>query len=384
MKYFAYQIEKNSCGFACANMLLAYYHKNKELIFGEFVKLASLLDVKKYLENNGLKTTGVKIERKYLDKVFNNSIAHIIEGENKHFVVLKKIGKKYIKLYDPSRGLRIIKKESFFEIFDGILLIVEEVNKLDKKIKVKKNRCFTISFIFSLIIDFLIVYLFTYIVKTNDLFLVLLLSSIILINFVFKFLIIFGYNSYLDKYLVEPYVNKFDIKTLELFVNYKTNLIQSKFKKISYFLISIFGLLLLLINSIFNFIILFELIAFIIIKTTIIRRYLLLKKEESYRIQRKYLFNKKENYRNLNKISKKYALAVILYYILIIVIIFITILLIGKSDDKFSLSYIIFSMMTTLTIFELFNRYLYSINEEKDNLNLLKNRIYKLLMQIKK
>ena len=276
MKYFIYQTENNGCGLACAKMLLGYYHRNKRYLFDEHEKISSLLDIKRYLEKRGLKTTGVKVERKYFNKDFNNSIAHIIEGENKHFVVLKKIGKKYIKIYDPKRGLRIIKKESFFNIFDGILLIVEDVCKHTCSFKEKKNISYSIAYISSLVIDFSIVYFFTYIINTKNLFLVLLLSLIALINFAFKLLIVFGFNSYLDKKIIEPYINSLDLSQLELFVKYKSELLQNKFKKISYLLISIFGMVLLTINSIFNLVILFEIITFIILKKGVIKTYLLL------------------------------------------------------------------------------------------------------------
>ena len=376
MKYFIYQTENNGCGLACAKMLLGYYHRNKRYLFDEHEKISSLLDIKRYLDKRGLKTTGVKVERKYFNKDFNNSIAHIIEGENKHFVVLKKIGKKYIKIYDPKRGLRIIKKESFFNIFDGILLIVEDVCKHTCSFIEKKNISYSIAYISSLVIDFSIVYFFTYIINTKNLFLVLLLSLIALINFAFKLLIVFGFNSYLDKKIIEPYINSLDLSQLELFVKYKSELLQNKFKKISYLLISIFGMVLLTINSIFNLVILLEIIIFIILKKWVIKIYLLLKKEDGYHIQRNYLSDRKNNYVLLNKISNRYAFMSIFYYILIIIVLFITIVIIGKIDNKFSLSYILFSVMSALTIYELINRYLYLLEDGKDNLNLLKNKVY--------
>ena len=78
----------------------------------------------------------------------------------------------------------------------------------------------------------------------------------------------------------------------------------------------------------------------------------------------------------LNKISNRYAFMSIFYYILIIIVLFITIVIIGKIDNKFSLSYILFSVMSALTIYELINRYLYLLEDGKDNLNLLKNKVY--------
>ena len=248
MKYFIYQSENNGCGLACAKMLLGYYHKNKGYLFDCNEKISSLLDIKRYLEKRGLKTSGVKVDREYFNKSFNNSIAHIIEGENKHFVVIKNIGEKYIKIYDPKRGLRIIKKDSFFDIFNGILLIVECVNKHTCTFIEKKNVSYSVAYIFSLFIDFSIVYFFTYIVNTKNLFLVLLVSLIALFNFIFKLLIVFGFNSYLDKKLIEPYINSLDLSQLELFVKYKSELLQNKFKKISYLPLSVFGTLLLIIN----------------------------------------------------------------------------------------------------------------------------------------
>ena len=161
-------------------------------------------------------------------------------------------------------------------------------------------------------------------------------------------LIVFGFNSYLDKKIIEPYINSLDLSQLELFVKYKSELLQNKFKKISYLLISIFGMVLLTINSIFNLVILLEIIIFIIFKKWVIKIYLLLKKEDGYHIQRNYLSDRKNNYVLLNKISNRYAFMSIFYYILIIIVLFITIVIIGKIDNKFSLSYILFSVMSIL------------------------------------
>jgi ATP-binding cassette subfamily B protein len=109
MSVFSFYKQLNSmdCGPTCLRMVAKYYgrHYNSDTIrqmAGFSKRGVSLLGISDTAEKIGFRTRGVKITLKQLSESATPCILH---WDQKHFVVLKKIGKKKIQIADPATGI---------------------------------------------------------------------------------------------------------------------------------------------------------------------------------------------------------------------------------------------------------------------------------------
>lgn len=126
-----------SCGSAALATLLTYHYEhpiserdvflsmynsgNKEKIKKEGF---SLLDMKNYLEANGYRADGFRLPLEKLSGIGVPAIVLINNDGYNHFVVIKGINDQHILVGDPSRGIKLIPRTEFKNIWNGIVFLV--------------------------------------------------------------------------------------------------------------------------------------------------------------------------------------------------------------------------------------------------------------------
>lgn len=130
MKYKCLQLYSNDCGFACAKMLLANFHNDKNYLLvaqpKEDIKY-SLLEIEEYLNKQGLETESYYVGDYREIKSF--PFMCVFKGEtNNHFVIVEKLSNNLAYVFDPVLGERVIPIDLFLSLSNNIVLVVEKVN----------------------------------------------------------------------------------------------------------------------------------------------------------------------------------------------------------------------------------------------------------------
>ena len=251
-----YQNETNDCARAAIrNILILNYHdENMKMIYLE-KNIDNFLNIKETLSTYNLEYDGYIVDDLFkLKKVNFPLIAQVVNGDNFHFVVVKKITTKYVYYLDSDSGDIKVAIKDFLKIFTGKVLI-KISNK--KNIKNKTNKSF-------LTIKNIIIYSFLFLIQLTS-----LLLSFYFMNqansfpFPLVFLIISAINiiflnlynlkvrrEYDHKYLI-PYLKKYPNSDD---FNYLTKVFDEDIKRINciynYLLIVIIGTFLFINNEI--------------------------------------------------------------------------------------------------------------------------------------
>lgn len=138
MSYFIKQIGTKDCSFACVKMLLAIVYKNKKFLFYPQAKKDesySLLDIIKIARNEGVELKGFKYVNK--ESFFTQKRYPILvvlkENNFLHMVLVKKIKRKKVVIYDPKIGIYELKKNRFIELWNSEILEIESVGEYKYK-----------------------------------------------------------------------------------------------------------------------------------------------------------------------------------------------------------------------------------------------------------
>ncbi len=134
------QSEFAECGHACIAMIANFWGHEIDLyglrkIAIPSIKGVTLLDITTILDNLNFKTRALKVSLEELHLVKTPAILH---WNMNHFVVLKKVRKNKITIYDPAIGARCYTKEEASKCFTGIVLEVEKAN--DFRVVTAKNK----------------------------------------------------------------------------------------------------------------------------------------------------------------------------------------------------------------------------------------------------
>lgn len=129
------QTQKDDCGFTCLKMMLATINKDKNYLFlpqkeeHGFYSYSDLIEIaKKY----GLNLLAVRATEK--DSLSNDKdlpfIASIkLNNGALHAVLVTKVSPKAVTYLDPRRGRVKIKRNEFYQIWDGTCLLIESYEK---------------------------------------------------------------------------------------------------------------------------------------------------------------------------------------------------------------------------------------------------------------
>ena len=153
MKYIK-QYDQTDCGPACLAMIASHYHL--------FLRLS---EIRKYAgtDTKGTNLTGmIQAGRKFnfhttavkgspsdiQPSLHTPFIAHIKKlkytKEIHHYIVIKKISKNYIHIYDPAQGKMRLTYSDFFQLWTGIAIVMIPSMAFEKR---KKEGCFFFSFL---------------------------------------------------------------------------------------------------------------------------------------------------------------------------------------------------------------------------------------------
>jgi uncharacterized protein len=128
-----------SCGSAALATLLTHHYgrPSKEAdIFASMYRAGdqekirrvgfSLLDMKRYLEGQGLKAEGYRWTLEDLKRASSPSIALIQVGNYRHFVIIKGVRDGRVLVGDPSAGLKLYGVADFGRIWNGVVFALAE------------------------------------------------------------------------------------------------------------------------------------------------------------------------------------------------------------------------------------------------------------------
>jgi predicted double-glycine peptidase len=126
-----------SCGSAAVATLLTHHYGRptaEAAIFeamyrsGDQEKIRkvgfSLLDMKRYLETQGLKADGYRWTLADLAKAQAPAIALINVGAYRHFVIIKGVRHGKVMVGDPAQGLKLYPLKAFGQVWNGVVFLV--------------------------------------------------------------------------------------------------------------------------------------------------------------------------------------------------------------------------------------------------------------------
>lgn len=146
---FIEQMEDSECGIACVAMIMASYgcrvslHEIRER-FGVVRGGSSLLQLITISSGYSMKSKAYRADVDELRKLPLPAIAH---WENKHFVVIEKVGKHKVTIVDPSFGRRTLSLVEMREKYSGHILCLAPDNGFEQR-KGRNNWGFFIKLAF--------------------------------------------------------------------------------------------------------------------------------------------------------------------------------------------------------------------------------------------
>ncbi|MBO8428141.1 MAG: hypothetical protein IAC58_06340 [Firmicutes bacterium] len=294
MGYFIYQLKDNDCGIASLKMLLATIYKRKDFLYypqDKVDKQYSFNDLMQIAQKEGVTLTAYRVMDK--EELFKGKgdfelpiLVTLNFKECRHMVLVKKIYKNSLKIYDPKKGIYRMKKKDFFNLWEGFILEISEIkgsNFKASKVNVLPKSFMFLSLFFELL-SFIALFLGMFFVNENYSFLIPLLLFVffVIFEFVYQKIVILSLKYFDNKLLYDDFLrNKNSFKDYYEDMNkYKVELVSTPIKYLSSGIIIIFGMFLLGINSYFSLINLGIIFIIQIIFKLLEKRYLLKKRNE--------------------------------------------------------------------------------------------------------
>ncbi|MPW27326.1 peptide cleavage/export ABC transporter [Alkalibaculum sp. M08DMB] len=140
------QHDASDCGAACLATICLHYGLDLSItklrdMVGTDIKgtnLAGLVDGAKKLH---FEVKPIRVDTKSFMSDFTlPAIAHVIKEDGlSHFVVVHKIKKKKVIISDPAKGIQKITQDKFFDMFDGVILLMVPTSEFEKGRQKSKN-----------------------------------------------------------------------------------------------------------------------------------------------------------------------------------------------------------------------------------------------------
>ena len=268
---FHFQEDETDCGYACIATILSLYGRYTTVseLKSRFGKVSgiSLLQIKQIFSALSLKADAYKLDD--IEQIRRKPALAL--AKNKHFVLVLKIQRKFVKLFDPSIGIVLVDRQEFFRDYEDLILEVE-AEGLDTKHS-KKNWAVSIrelirdirisSFIVQILIcvgfvqlfeiatPFLSKQLFDHALSGNSEISVLVVAFLIcslfkIISQHIRSLSLTRFQSWLDIHFSELLFKKIMGQSSQYFMERSPTNIDAKFEAISryvgFFTIGLFGL----------------------------------------------------------------------------------------------------------------------------------------------
>ncbi|MFA6829531.1 MAG: cysteine peptidase family C39 domain-containing protein [Bacilli bacterium] len=131
------QNERNDCGKAAVRIVLSEVFSDDSYgVVPLETDCHSFLDIQKEFSKFGIKSQGMICDV-IPDNIVFPFIAQVKNGDYRHFVVVKKIGKKKVKIIDPEFSDYTLSLDDFYEVFLKKIICIEKTEK--KPLKPKTN-----------------------------------------------------------------------------------------------------------------------------------------------------------------------------------------------------------------------------------------------------
>lgn len=215
-----HQYNSKDCGVACLLSIIKYYGGNNTFENIRYLtkcdeKGVSALNLIEASKKLGFNSKGLKYDINFIYNIKLPAIAHVIINNYYHYVVILKVYKEKIYVFDPAKGNMTYTKLEFIKIWNGIILELIPYRKLDNiNTKIDKSLFNTIlknkyMYIFIFILTFIYIifslannYYFKLLINNNNILKLLLL---------FIFLVIFKeFIDYIKNILVIKLDNNID------------------------------------------------------------------------------------------------------------------------------------------------------------------------------
>lgn len=279
MSYFCYQGNDSDCGFASLKMMMAYYSHNKSYLYikkGSKKKDYSFLDLKNIAKQYEFNIDAYIVTDKNLNELETPFLAKI---NNCHLVMVYKVNKNSVVVYDPKLGKTKYTVEKFKSIWSGECLERCD-NSIPKKMNIKKpillpKKVHYIEVIFICIIGGVLLTGFYFIKEDSNFILVIgLLALFVIFELVENWYLIknvkYFDNTYIPLYFFDE--KDRDYSHYKEYVEFKQNYFKSNKSILAAFLVAIIVAVLLAINDpknllIFSIILLAKLLDKLLFKT---------------------------------------------------------------------------------------------------------------------
>ncbi|GAB1255705.1 peptidase domain-containing ABC transporter [Aurantivibrio plasticivorans] len=138
------QAEQSECGLACVAMVASYYGRKIDLNtlrreYAVSARGANIQEIMGVSQALGLKTRALRLEVADLSKL---QLPAVLHWDMKHFVVLKKIGKKNVTIHDPAVGRRDYSISEVGKHFTGIAMEASPGIGFETKKQILRTRLF--------------------------------------------------------------------------------------------------------------------------------------------------------------------------------------------------------------------------------------------------
>lgn len=135
-----------SCGSASVATLLTFHYQRETSeaeVFESMIRAGdaeqiqrhgfSMLDMKRYLDAQGLNSDGFRISLDDFIRIGVPAITMVNTAGYKHFVVVKGVDADNILVGDPAAGTQVVPKDHFESLWDGTVLGVREEIEIARK-----------------------------------------------------------------------------------------------------------------------------------------------------------------------------------------------------------------------------------------------------------
>jgi predicted double-glycine peptidase len=135
-----------SCGSASVATLLTFHYQRETSeaeVFESMIRAGdaeqiqrhgfSMLDMKRYLDAQGLNSDGFRISLDDFIRIGVPAITMVNTAGYKHFVVVKGVDANNILIGDPAAGTQVVPKDHFESLWDGTVLGVREEIEVARK-----------------------------------------------------------------------------------------------------------------------------------------------------------------------------------------------------------------------------------------------------------
>ena len=141
-KYFVNQKSEYDCGIACLSMIfklnkINILYENISKSINKDGEMISLYDIIRFSNKNHLRAEGYK--NVHINNVKTPCIAHIVQNNIQHFVVILKILKDKVLIADPASRIMYVKKTDFEKKYTGVVIQFNKSKDLLRDIFHNKN-----------------------------------------------------------------------------------------------------------------------------------------------------------------------------------------------------------------------------------------------------